>query len=317
VRGAVIEAPRRVRVEEQPDPLPGPGQVRVRIEGCGVCASNLPTWEGRPWFRYPSAPGAPGHEGWGTVDALGEGASGVALGDRVAMLSYNAYADCDVAQAEQLVKLPPELAGKPFPGEALACAMNIFARSRIEPGQDVAIVGIGFLGAILTKLAADAGARVIGISRRAFALETAERFGAAHVLPLAERGEVGRAVRRLTQGRGCARVIEAVGYQDALDVASELVADRGCLIIAGYHQDSPRQVDMQQWNWRGIDVVNAHERDPRVYVHGMRAAIEHVLAGRLDLNALCTHAFPLHRLGDALEAVRTRAQGLLKAWVTP
>src|SRR5204863_332148 len=81
-------------------------------------------------------------------------------------------------------------AGVAFPGEALACAMNIFARARIEPGQDVAIVGVGFLGSILTKLAADAGARVIGISRRAFALETAQRFGAAHVLPLAERGEV-------------------------------------------------------------------------------------------------------------------------------
>ncbi len=49
--------------------------------------------------------------------------------------------------------LPPELAGQPFPGEPLGCAMNIFRRSDIQPGQTVAIVGIGFLGALLTRLA--------------------------------------------------------------------------------------------------------------------------------------------------------------------
>src|SRR5882672_8254632 len=100
-------------------------RTRERMEGCGVCASSLPTWEGRPWFQYPSALGAPGHEGWGSIDALGDGVAGLECGERVAMLSYNAYADCDVAQADHVVKLPPELAGKPFPGEALACAVNI------------------------------------------------------------------------------------------------------------------------------------------------------------------------------------------------
>ena len=48
---------------------PGPGQVRVRIEGCGVCASNIPPWEGREWFTYPMPPGQLGHEAWGRVDA--------------------------------------------------------------------------------------------------------------------------------------------------------------------------------------------------------------------------------------------------------
>ena len=43
-------------------------------------------------------------------------------------------------------------------------------------------------------------------------------------------------------------------------------------MIAGYHQDGLRQVNMQLWNWRGIDVINAHERDPRVYISGMHAA---------------------------------------------
>ena len=72
---------------------------------------------------------------------------------------------------------PRRSPGEPFPGEPLGCAMNIFRRSGIEAGQTVAIVGIGFLGAILTRLAADAGARVIAISRRPFSLEVARAHG--------------------------------------------------------------------------------------------------------------------------------------------
>ncbi|HVS76585.1 MAG TPA: alcohol dehydrogenase catalytic domain-containing protein, partial [Steroidobacteraceae bacterium] len=84
-------------VERVEAPAPAAGEVRVKLEGCGVCGSNLPVWEGRPWFNYPLDPGAPGHEGWGIVDRLGEGVDGVAPGDRVALLSYHAYAEYDVA----------------------------------------------------------------------------------------------------------------------------------------------------------------------------------------------------------------------------
>jgi CDP-paratose 2-epimerase len=68
---AVFVGPQRLSVTSVAPPEPGPHEVRVRLEGCGVCTSNLPVWEGRPWFTYPLAPGAPGHEGWGRIDAVG------------------------------------------------------------------------------------------------------------------------------------------------------------------------------------------------------------------------------------------------------
>jgi threonine dehydrogenase-like Zn-dependent dehydrogenase len=73
---------------------------------------------------------------------------------------------------------------------------------------------------------------------------------------------------------------------------------------------------MWLWNWRGLDVVNAHERDPKVYMQGIREAVDAVTAGRLDPRPLYTHTFPLHRLGDALDATRDRPDGFLKALVT-
>ena len=316
MRAAILAGPGQLRIEEVARPEPGPNELRIRLEGCGVCASNLTPWAGPEWMAFPMQPGALGHEGWGVVDAVGDGVAGFSLGDRVAALSYKAYAEYDVAAADAVVRLPASLAGKPFPGEPLGCAMNIFRRSEIAAGQTVAIIGIGFLGAILTRLAADAGARVIAVSRRAFALGVARAMGAAETIPMRDHNEIVDRVKALTGGVLCDRVIEAVGKQWPLDLAAELTRERGKLVVAGYHQDGPRQVNMQLWNWRGFDVINAHERDPAAAVQGIREAVDAVASGRLDPSALYTHSFPLHRLGDALNATRDRPDGFLKALVT-
>lgn len=306
-----------MRLAEVEKPEPGPGQVRVKLEGCGVCASNLEPWAGPEWMQFPTEPGALGHEGWGTIDAIGEGVTGLKEGDRVAALSFKSYAEYDIAEAKSVVKLPESLAGIPFPGEPLGCAMNIFRRSDMKSGQTVAIVGIGFLGAILTRLATDAGARVIAISRRPFSLDLARRFGAAETIPMDDHWAIIEKVKQLTDGRLCDRVIEAVGKQWPLDLAGELVREGGKLIVAGYHQDGPRQVNMQMWNWKGIDVINAHERDPEVALQGVREAVAAVASGRLDPSPLYTHSYTLDRLGEALNATRDKPEGFLKALVTP
>jgi threonine dehydrogenase-like Zn-dependent dehydrogenase len=287
---AVLVAPRVCRVERVRRPEPGRGHVRVRIDGCGVCGSSLPLWEGRPWFSYPLEPGAPGHEGWGIVEAAGPEVEGALIGRRVALLSQHALAQYDVAAADDVVLLPTQLDGLPFPGEALGCVVNAFGRSDVGPGQTVAIVGMGFFGSAFAQLARAAGAEVVEVRRGTDSSAWHER---------------------------CERVLEAAGTQEALDSASELVAPRGRLVIAGFHQDGRRTIDLQSWNWRGIDVVNAHERDRRVCVEGMREAARLAAAGTLDVEALATHRFPLERAGDAFAAAARREPGFVKAWVAP
>ena len=315
MRAAVITGPGNVEVRDVLIPSPGPGQIRLRIAGCGVCASNLPPWEGREWFTYPFAPGQLGHEAWGTVDALGEGVTTFHVGDPVATLSQHAYAECDVADEHQTVRLPPALAGQPFPAEPLGCAVNIFARSHVTAGQTVAVVGVGFLGAVLIQLAKRAGATVIAVARRPFAQQVARDAGADHVVPMDEQWRIVDAVKGLTGDQFCPVVIECVGKEWPLNLAAELTAERGRLVIAGYHQDGLRSVNVQLWNWRGLDVINAHERDPAVYLSGMRTAVERVATGQLDPAPLYTHTYPLERLGEALDATRDRPDGFLKALV--
>ena len=316
MQACVIASPQQAALQDVERPAPGPGQVLIRLEGSGVCASSLPLWEGREWFQYPQPPGAPGHEGWGRIEALGEGVSGLNKGDRVAALSYRAHAEFDVADAGSVVVLPESLKNRAVPGEPLGCAYNIFQRSRIEAGQTVAIVGIGFLGALLTQMATHAGARVIALSRRGFSLDFARSCGAEQVIPLDDHYKIIEQVKQWTDGRFCERVIEATGLEWPLQLASELVAERGTLVIAGYHQDGMRQVNMQLWNWRGIDVVNAHERDPKVYIDGIRNAVQLMEQGVLDPEPLYTHRLTLDRLGEALELTRTRPDGFMKALVT-
>ena len=294
MRAAVLEAPGRTTIRELAPPDPKPGETLVRIEGCGVCASDLPVWEGRSWFDYPLEPGAPGHEGWG-VD--------VESGQRVALLSHRAYAEYEAVPRELVVPLPPELDGIPFPAEPLGCALNVFSRSGVRAGRTVAVVGTGFLGLLLVQLCVGAGARTLAFSRRESALERARRSGAETPLEVPEET--------------CDVVIEAGGVQETLDLAARLVRVRGRLVIAGFHQDGPRTVDLQSWNWRGLDVVNAHERDPWVYLQGMRAAVDAVVAGELDPGPLYTHVVPLERADEAFELVRARPDDFVKALVMP
>jgi threonine dehydrogenase-like Zn-dependent dehydrogenase len=121
------------------------------------------------------------------------------------------------------------------------------------------------------------------------------------------------AVLGRTGGALCDVVVEAAGVQGTLDLAGALTKTRGRLVIAGYHQDSPRTVDMQQWNWRGIDVINAHERDDATRVAGIRAAVDAVAEGTLDPSPLYTHVLPPERLGEALDVVLDRPADLGKA----
>jgi len=312
MRAAAISAPGEISIVKTQIPEPNRNQLLVHIEGCGVCASNIPPWEGKPWFAYPMAPGALGHEAWGAVEDVGNAVRGFTQGDRVAILSNNAYADYDVCDSSSAVPLPAGLDETAFPGEPLGCAMNIFQRSNIGKEHTVAIVGVGFLGALLTQLASATGARVIALSRRGFALGIAKEMGATGTARLDDAIET---VRCLTSNRLCDIVIECTGKQSPLDIAGEITRERGRLVVAGYHQDGPRQINMQLWNWRGLDVINAHERNPRVYVDGIRQAIRAVEAGLLNPVPLYTHSFPLERLGDAFNMVAQRPEGFMKALI--
>jgi len=315
LRAAQVTAPGQVTMVEGDLPEPGAGEVRVRLEGCGICASNLEPWAGPDWMEFPLPPGGLGHEGWGVIDATGAGVDAARLGERVAVFGERSFATHEVVREDAALTVPPSLGDQPIPAEPLGCAVSIFRRSRIGAGDTVAIIGAGFLGAILTRLAARAGARVIAISRRDESLALARRMGAAETVPLVDHGAVLDRLGALTSGQGCDITIECTGHQWPLDLAAEITRESGRLVIAGYHQDGPRQVNMQMWNWRAFEIVNAHQRDRAANLAAMRESMQMVARGEIALAPLLTHRYPLERLGEGLDATRDKPEGFVKAWV--
>jgi threonine dehydrogenase-like Zn-dependent dehydrogenase len=306
VRALSLSAPGRIEVVEVAEPVPGAGEVVVRIRACGVCGSDLNAWRGVAGIDYPLPPGAPGHETLGDVVALGEGVETLSVGQRVTGLLWNGLAELGVGRAADLV---PIATGDQMLGEPLACAMNVVRRARIGPGDRLAIVGFGYLAALIVNLLPPGIGEWIAISRRADSRDLAVQLGAAAAYDF---NDVPSAA-----WDGFPIVIEAAGVQQALDYATWLTAFGGRLVIAGYHADGPRTVNMQSWNWKGIDVINAHERQPAAYVAALQSALALLQTRPIDVARLHTHHLPLDRASEAFRLADERPAGFVKAIVCP
>ncbi|MEM2912713.1 MAG: zinc-binding dehydrogenase [Candidatus Bathyarchaeia archaeon] len=124
-------------------------------------------------------------------------------------------------------------------------------------------------------------------------------------------------VMGITNGRGADIVKEATGEQTPLDMATGMVKIRGRLVIFGYHVGESRSINMQVWNWKGLDVINAHERESEVYMEGMRIGIMLLSKGKIKLKPLITHKYPLEEINRAFNDVDMKIKGLIKAVVIP
>lgn len=306
----MLRGPRNADIVELPDPSPAPGEVLVRIRACGVCGSDLNAWRGVPGVEYPLAPGAPGHETWGEVLSVGASVEGFQAGDRVTGLLPNGFAELGVTPADNLVLVPPLFKDRPLLGEPLACAMNVVRRACIQPGQRFAVVGFGYLAALIVQLMPDGVGGWVALSRREDSRALAVRLGAEAAYDFA----FSNVPADLWDSYEV--VIEAAGVQQTLDFATWLTGYGGRLVIAGYHADGPRSVNMQSWNWKGIDVINAHERQLARYMSALREALARPDLD-LDVAGLHTHSWPLERAADAFEAAESRPPGFVKALVCP
>lgn len=303
-RVAEITAPRTFTVREQRFDPPGPGQVLVKVARVGICASDLPEWRTGPGDGPPLRLG---HEPVGTVHLLGAGVEGLRVGQAVTGRLVPAFADYVLADPADVVPVPEGADPLLALGEPLGCVVEGFRRAAPAVGDRTAVVGLGFMGLVMTRLlVASPTSRVCAIDPRADARAVAAALGAAPALAPDDPGLAADAFEL---------VVEASGTQPGLDLATTLVAEHGTLSVLGFHR-SVREVDVRAWNWKAIDVVNAHVRDRARLADATRAALRLLAAGRLDIGSLLTHDLPLERIGEAYEALESKPAGFVKAVVT-
>ncbi|HEV2109322.1 MAG TPA: alcohol dehydrogenase catalytic domain-containing protein [Thermomicrobiales bacterium] len=306
----------RSEVIEAPIPEPGAGEVLVRVTLCGVCASELHPWQdGRPGYPHRF-----GHEPVGVVEAIGPNVTSFKPGDRVTGLFNGAYSRYCVAPEDILLPVPDAVPDAAALGEPLACLVNAQRRTPIELADRVAIIGLGFMGLGMLQLIKLRGpSRIVAIDVREGAREQALRFGAHEVYHPADAPET----YRLTQfnewdsEKGLDVVVEGSGTEAGLKLAGEMVRAHGLLSILGYHQDGARQVDVGMWNWKAIDVVNAHVRRQADLMESMRIGLELLAARLIDLEALVTHRYGLDGVDHAYADLRDKPPGFIKGIVIP
>jgi threonine dehydrogenase-like Zn-dependent dehydrogenase len=304
VRVAVLTAPRRLDGVDEPVREPGPGEVRLRVASCGVCASELDMWEGRSDVAYPRFPG---HEVSGTVESIGLGVAAFAAGDAVAAwVTERGFAEYVVVRADHCfpagdVPLDMALA------EPLACAVNAVERAAPALGDDVVIIGAGFMGNLVQLLVQLRGPRSVTVcDTRRDALERARRLGAMATVDVREEA--------LPAGADVA--FEVTGVQGGLDALGEVTRMSGKVVIVGFHQGADRTLPLGHWNWMAFDVVNAHFRDVDTIMAGMRTGMRLLTSGRLSLADLVTHRFALADVNDAFAVAVEKPPGFVKATVT-
>jgi threonine dehydrogenase-like Zn-dependent dehydrogenase len=316
MRYSQLVAPQQSEVIEESTGEPRAGEVRIHVTACGVCASELHPWDS----GVPVYPRRLGHEPVGVVEAIGPGVTRFNTGDRVTGLFLQAFSDTAIAPEDVLLPVPDGLADENAMGEPLACLVNAQRRTPIELADRVALIGLGYMGLGMLQLMKLRGpSRIIAIDVREEARHHALELGADEVYHPEEVPEDYFLTRweDWESDRGLDVVVEASGTQPGLTLAGKLVRAHGVLSILGFHQGGDRQVDVEMWNWKAIDVVNAHVRRQEDLLESMRIGLELEAKGLIDLGSLVTHRFDLGQVDQAYAALRDKPEGFIKAVVRP
>jgi len=303
-------------VKDEPAPSIGPDDVLIRVKACGVCTSELYSWNGKN--KNVVFPLYLGHEPSGIVEAVGKNVKELKVGDHVTVLTEKGgYAEYLKVPKDHVVKIPEGIPFEAALGEPLACAINGVKRSNIQLGDVVVVIGCGFMGSLIIQGVVLRGpSKIIAVDLKDDRLRLAEKLGADETINPDEE-DVVKTVRKLTNGKGADVVIEATGHQKPLDMAGEILKIKGRLVIFGYHVGEPRLINMSLWNWKGLDVINAHERAPNIYMEGMRIGIALLDKGLIKMRPLITHLYPLERINEAFHTANMQPRGFIKAVIMP
>ncbi len=244
--------PEVLRIEELDPGKPAAGEIQVRHTAIGVNYIDVYDRTG----LYPSKlPGGLGREAAGVITALGRGAKGFRVGERVAYVPSVSGAYCELRNvpAERVVKVPRRISDEAAAAlmlKGLTAHYLIRRTYRVARGQTILVhAAAGGVGLILCQWARSLGARVIGVVGSEAKAELAKKYGCRHVL-ISGRDELVAGVREITGGAGVPVVYDAVGkdtFMDSLDCLARL----GRMVSYGNASGPPPAIDPLELSRRG------------------------------------------------------------------
>jgi len=336
VKALVFHEPRRIAVEDVPDPSPGAGEVLLDVGAAAICHSDIRVYLGQ---KHARAGVIPGHEIAGTVATVGDGVRGLSIGDRVVVCPIVACGSCAYCRSgrrqrcperktlgydengglAQRVLLPAAIVSLghvlPVPDglslqracltEPLACVLNSLETCQLSAGQSLALIGAGPMGLCHILLARRLGAGAIIVSEVDEArADVARRLGATAVVD-PRREDFVATVREHTEGLGADAVVIAAGLADTLDQALAAARLQGFVsLFAGFPPDTSVALDPNVVHYREIRLTGSQNATPEQY-----ARLLQLLPQMPEVETITTHRVPLADAAEAY-AVRLRNEGL-------
>ncbi len=226
--------PEVLRWEAVDVPAPGPGEAVIRQTAAGL--NFIDVYFRTGLYPAPSFPATIGNEGAGVVEAVGEGVTEVAAGDRVAYcMSLGGYAQRRIIAAKQLVKVPGGISDEQAAAVMLkGCTVQYLVRRThaVQPGETVLFhAAAGGCGLIACQWLKHLGATVIGTVGTREKAELAKAHGCDHPIVYTEESFVDR-VRELTGGEGVPVVYDSVG-RDTFEDSLRCLRPRGLMVSFG------------------------------------------------------------------------------------
>ena len=336
MKAIVVHAARDLRVEDRAMPQVGPGQVLIKMAAGGICGSDLHYYQhggfGTVRLREPMILG---HEVSGHIEALGDGVSGLATGQLVAispsrpcractfchegtpqhclnMRFYGsampfphiqgAFSEYVVADASQCAPADGLSAAQAAVAEPLAVCLHAAKQAGDLVGKRVLVTGCGPIGQLCVLVARAAGAtEVVATDITPFTLSTAERIGASRVINMAQTPD-GLAGYHADKGHFDVH-FECSGAAPALIAALPALRPRATVVQLGLGGDMTLPVQAmtaKEITFRGSFRFHAE----------FHTAVALMQSGQIDVTPLITHSFPLAQAGEAFEMAADRSQAI-------
>ncbi|HEY3363551.1 MAG TPA: alcohol dehydrogenase catalytic domain-containing protein [Symbiobacteriaceae bacterium] len=329
MKALMLTEPFKTQVQDVPEPVAGPGEVLIRAKAGGVCGSDMHTYRGLHPYRKP--PVILGHEVSGEVIALGEGVTAPALGTRVVVEPHIVCGTCEwCKQGLMNLCLNKRVPGVGWQGtfaeyvaapasvchtlaaevgwaegsmiEPLAVAQRVYSRGTPKQGEQVAVLGQGSIGILVTLLAAHGGAaRLYVTDIMAYNLEAARRIGATEA--------VDPRTAELPAGQ-FDLVYVCTDGPEVMEQAVRLCRKRARIVVVSLF-GKPQTVDFNNVVTREISVLGSQTYTTADFV----AAVDLVNRGEVNLTPLITARLKLDELPQALADIDARKVSGIKTVV--
>lgn len=324
----MLYGPRDLRIEEQPlDTRLGPNQIWVKTR---LSALKIGTDRGN-YEGAEQVPGAPGYPRWvgdsnlGIVHAVGAAVTRFHVGDRV-ISRYPHQSEYVADEQESLVSVPDGVDDEDAVfGHLYTLSALCYRKALFQPGENVAVVGLGVLGLGAVGLGPCFGARVLGVANSPVRAEMARRMG-AHETVLWDAPDLPDRLDRFTNGQGIDLVILTANPWPALRTACQIVRDNGRVAVVALPGRGEPPLDfnplaMEWFYLKGISLIAVNGRSGTLFpfTTGDRFSWDtmcaHTLSlmqdGRLEPRRLITHRFHYSEIGTAYELIYRREKNML------